>query len=29
MRPLETIQGKRGGQNKQNDGWGELNYDIL
>jgi hypothetical protein len=29
MRPLQTIPGKRGGQIKENDGWGELNYDLL
>jgi hypothetical protein len=29
MRPVEIIQGMRGGRIKKNGGGGELNYDIL
>jgi hypothetical protein len=29
MRPVETVPGMRGGEIKENDGPGELNYDIL
>jgi hypothetical protein len=29
MRPVETIQGMRGREIKENDGGGELNYDVL
>jgi hypothetical protein len=29
MTPVETIPGKGGGGIKENDGGGELNYDML
>jgi hypothetical protein len=29
MRPVETIPGMGGGRTKENDGGGELNYDIF
>jgi hypothetical protein len=29
MRPAETIPGMEGGGIKENEGGGELNYDIL
>jgi hypothetical protein len=29
MRPVETIPGIGVEKTKENDGWGELNYDIL
>jgi hypothetical protein len=29
MRPVETIPGMGGGGIKENDGEGELNYDIV
>jgi hypothetical protein len=28
MRPVETIPGMGRGGIKENDGWGEFNYDI-
>jgi hypothetical protein len=29
MGPVETIPGMRGGMMKENDGGGELSYDLL
>jgi hypothetical protein len=29
MRPAETTSGMEGVEIKENDGWGEFNYDIL
>jgi hypothetical protein len=29
MKPTETIPGMEGGEIKENDGWGELKYDIF
>jgi hypothetical protein len=29
MTPVETIPGMGEGRIKENDGWGEFNYDIL
>jgi hypothetical protein len=29
MSPVETILGMDGGEIKENDGWGEFNYDIV